>query len=106
MKFVKENMTLVICGVVVLLMIGLAFYMSGPAIGSVASLAGERYSTGSKNAQTVMNMPLDIPGVEQKGKGVPTENYRSAKNAVNKAMADQAALVSKKYMTLETCSTS
>jgi hypothetical protein len=95
MKFVKENMTLVICGVVVLLMIGLAFYMSGPAIGSVASLAGERYSTGSKNAQTVMNMPLDIPGVEQKGKGVPTENYRSAKNAVNKAMADQAALVVK-----------
>jgi hypothetical protein len=91
MKFVKDNLTLVICGAVLVLALAWAFVPgvpgAGPAlIGAVRAEIQQRYD--SRDAiEQLAKMPVSLPGIE--GTGVPPQPWIDAKNALIQDMQKQ-----------------
>jgi len=97
MKFVKENLTLVICGVVLLLVLVWAFvpgvpYTASELAGSVKTELKERIE--KKDAIAQLKIPLSLPGMPENIRGVPNKAWIAAKQNLIKSMDDQQKLVS------------
>lgn len=91
MKFVKENLTLVIVGAVVLLFMVAAFAYPMPQWrSSLRADMGERANQGT-TVKNLAGKPLELPGVESK-KGAPNapwvEKKKNIIDDVNKAKGD------------------
>ncbi len=94
MKFLKQNLTLVICAAVVILSIASIFYPFGFWKEDVRTVAAARYNSASGDIQTLVSAKLSLPGVDKLG-GVPTQNLIDAKRNLNKTMDEQAAAINK-----------
>ncbi len=94
MKFIKQNLTLVICAAVVILSIASIFYPFGFWKEDVRTAAAARYNTASGDIHTLVSAKLSLPGVD-KLTGVPTQNLLDFKRNLNKTMDEQAAAINK-----------
>jgi hypothetical protein len=94
MKFVKQNMVLVICGAVVLLAIASIFYPFGAWKSAWATDVSQTYKSRNNDIKSKQNFPLPLPGYPDL-KGIPSDNITDAKKQVNAKMATQAAEIVK-----------
>jgi hypothetical protein len=92
MKFVKQNLTLVIVGAVILLAIVSIFYPTGSLKAALQEKMRQRMTVQS-SVQNLKNNEIKIPGVEQTYKGVPSEKMVKAKQKAIEYMKDQSAKV-------------
>lgn len=92
MKFVKQNLTLVIVGAVILLAIISIFYPTGSLKAGLQQTMQERLGSES-SIQRLKNNEIKIPGVEQPYKGVPSDKMVEAKKKAIDYMKDQSAKV-------------
>jgi hypothetical protein len=92
MKFVKENLTLVIVGAVILLAIVSIFYPTGSLKASLQRTMEERMSV-SQSVQKLQNQEIKIPGVEGEYKGIPSEKMVKAKEQALEYMKEQSKKV-------------
>ena len=90
MKFVKENLLLVICAAVALVFVGLLFYPLGSMVSQFQADMKTRYDQ-TNTIKTQTNMELKIPGAES-WKGIPTPNITEFKShlieSINKGAQD------------------
>ena len=93
MKFLKENMILVICAAVVVLSIGSVFYPIGSWKEAWQSDVKQYYDRTLGEIQQGTSTTLEIPGSDTKSTGIPTPNWIDAKSNAMKLMADEAKQV-------------
>jgi hypothetical protein len=92
MKFIKQNLTLVIVGAVILLAIVSVFYPTGSLKAALQKTMEERMAT-ETSIQRRKNTEIKIPGVETAYKGVPSDKMVQARQKAIDYMKDQSAKV-------------
>jgi len=92
MKFVKENMTLVVVGVIILLAIVSVFYPTGSLKADLQERMKQRLGVKS-SIQSLANTEIKIPGADKDYKGVPSPEMIEAKKKSIEHMKAQSEKV-------------